>query len=299
MQSIVPPEGGTGKIVTAWVIPSDVTMSPRATTSLWKVNVKCSYDLATEHAVHDLMIAPLSPDVAMVTFPKDGDILYAERAYEITWNPKALNYFVETDIFSQAGYATQTKRVNIYLVVDDVKKERTLLSEERRMLVAVGVPNSGIASITFSSSMVSSTHHFYVVVRSMEQSNLYGWSSGKFALWLPGWTHIKMEESQLAYGEVRKALVSTVQPTVRSPIMPRKLAAVCSGGTGITASVSGSIQFVNGTAAVPNPVCDCVPGTTICACFQLTALYIALYSAMTLPVSTQLTSFTPATTVCL
>ena len=298
MQYVEPTEL-SGKIHTKWIVPADVTMSPRTTISSWKVNVKSSYDLTTEHAINDVDIAPLSADVAIVSFPKDGDILYSGKQYEITWNPKALNYFVQTDIFSQAGYPVISKTVNIYIVVADIRKERTLLTEERRMLVAMNIPNSGSASVTFSSAMVSSTHHFYIVVRSVERSNLYGWSSGKFALWLPGWTHVKMEESTLAVGERTKALVSTTQPKMSSQITSRKLAAICGGGTGLTASVSGSVLFVNGSAAIPNPVCDCVPGTDICACFQLTALYIALYSAITLPVNTQLTSFIAPVTTCI
>ena len=234
---------GTGSYSVDWVVPANAIFTQEmGTTAASTISVHASNKMSQK--IPSSPIAITFPDATTVVSnplfsqPTSGEVVAANKPYTIAWNVNHLSYFAAQQGTGGFGTVQVVDNVNLVVVAQKLASDGSVTSSTAFDLVSA-VTNTGSASVTFSSTLMTSGDRFFVTILDTRYSSIFGVSTGYFALSNVGTPAPALVETKLgAPSSTSKPLwsgsssmsVSSIVPAVASSLAHRRLQS-CSGST--------------------------------------------------------------------
>ena len=206
---------GSGTFVADWVVPWDYSLAGEGPDNT-QIIVKASNMIFDIYKSPSFSTSLFTERDGIFTSPHIAEIVPTDTPYVLHWDRDLLTYFQQNYWDSNLGSDVLTRNVLIVLYAEKVSPNgTTIVSKSSHHNLTVGaVPNIGQCTVIFPSTLNDIGDRFYLVVESVSNNDIRGWSKNYFTL-APGITNsgqfsIRRNWSEYNNLTMSKALFTTI-----------------------------------------------------------------------------------------
>ena len=180
---------GSGTFVTDWIVPWDYSLAGVGPDNT-QIIVKASNMIFDIYKSPSFSTSLFTEYDGIFTSPNIAEIVPTDTPYLLKWNRDLLTSFQQNYWDSDLGADVFARNVLIVLHAEKMSPNGSIILSKSSYhnLTVSAVPNIGQCTVTFPSTLNDIGDRFYLVVESLLNNDIRGWSKNYFTL-APGITN--------------------------------------------------------------------------------------------------------------
>ena len=174
---------GSGTYVSEWLVPWDFNLVGDGLDNTI-ISIKSSNMIQNIYKSPLFSTSLFTNDDGIFSSPHESAIVPLDQPYLLQWDNNLLSSFQLLHWGSDFGSEITAKEVTLLLIAEKFSADgSTILSVSSHDDLTMGdIPNTGKCTVIFPKSLRDSGDRFHIVVKSADNSEIYGWSKGYFYL---------------------------------------------------------------------------------------------------------------------